>query len=140
MLAFLYSSITLEPGTSTANGVDDNTSKFPPCVQASALKQMCTADLGSISQGTGHECTCSLFSIKGQPNSEREATFQCLRVSVCQCEKKKKKKKVSLKCERVRQELRPCIICHCLSSAGLQGAGDYPSELWVYLGRISSSS
>lgn len=85
MLAFLNnSSITLQTGTSTANGVDDNTSKFPPCVQASALKQMCTADLGSICQRTGHKCTCSLFSIKGQPNSARDATFKCL------CARKKK--------------------------------------------------
>lgn len=38
------------------------------CVQAGTLKQMCTADLGSMSQGTGHRCTCSLLSIKGQSN------------------------------------------------------------------------
>ncbi|KAI4803649.1 hypothetical protein KUCAC02_025312, partial [Chaenocephalus aceratus] len=31
---------------------------------ASALKQMWTADLGSMSQGTGHRCTCSLLSMK----------------------------------------------------------------------------
>ena len=50
-------------------------------VQTSALKQMCTADLGNMSQGTGHRCTCSLLSMKGQPNSERDATFLCRCVS-----------------------------------------------------------
>lgn len=38
------------------------------CVQAGTLEQMCTADLGSMSQGTGHRCTCSLLSTKGQSN------------------------------------------------------------------------
>lgn len=49
-----------------------------------ALKQMCTADLGSRSQGTGHKCTCSPFLTKGQANSERDATFRCLCKRGCQ--------------------------------------------------------
>lgn len=49
-----------------------------------ALKQMCTADLGSRSQGTGHKCTCSPFLTKGQANSERDATFRCLCERGCQ--------------------------------------------------------
>lgn len=45
------------------------------CAQAGTLKQMCTADLGSTSQRAGHRCTCSLLSVKGQPNFRDGCNF-----------------------------------------------------------------
>lgn len=86
ILAFFNSLVprTPQPGVSAAKGADGSTSKCNSlCTSKRALKQMCTADLGSTSQGTGHKCTCSPFLMKGQAYSERDTTFHSLCDSVC---------------------------------------------------------